>query len=236
MASTLSTLKTQLRAAMGGRTDKNAYLATWLNLAQERIARYYDFPELRAQITTFATVDGTKTYDLTSDIATNCKTILAVKKQTGTADRTVHVRYDWFDMWVPYPEGDSEGEPMWWWMADRTTIGFYPIPDDAYTLTIRYTNWSSDLVAETDTTTFLHMDDVIVAAAMVEFYNSIQEYRDSREWEATFDKRIKEAGSDANFQPGEVIVLGQFRPAAARPNMGLGPWEDPWYRKDSWYA
>lgn len=230
MASTLAQL---VRKVMIGfpKTDGEAILAVKqaINDAHRAIAMVRDFDELLVLDTTSAaTVDGTNRYHITSDFAlTRPKDIYSlVLHDDENSRKLTYVPYRELDKVVPYPDMVGEGRP-YWYTRQGNYIELFRIPDAAYDLYIRYSQWPDVLDSDSDETPYLYLDEVIVFLAkdIANAYVSNQ-YVDFTERASYY---LKLAVRDHITQPDHDLV--------ARPFSTTGPvlgefWNDPFIRRD----
>ena len=177
----------------------------WLNFAQYRIARRYDF---LFRTSTASTIASQKCYAMPSAV----KTIYGITLQNGSSSRklTMVLQED-FDLYIPYPENATTGTPNWY-VPHKTTNEFdlYRIPDAAYTLQMRFTYWPTELTSDAQTSDFSHMDDVLIAGAVHEGYLFIQELGDATLWEGIYTKRLQEAYDSFNDYPDWYVQSKGF--------------------------
>jgi hypothetical protein len=230
MASTLAQL---VRKVMTGfpRTDGEAILAVKqaINDAHRAIAMVRDFDELLVLDTTSAaTVDGTSRYHITSDLLlTRPKDIYSIVLHDDENSRKLtYVPYRELDKVVPYPDMVGEGRP-YWYTRQGYYLEFFRIPDAAYDLYIRHSQWPAILDSDDDTTPYLYLDEVIVFLAkdIANAYLSNQ-YLDFTERASYY---LKLAVRDNITQPDHDLV--------ARPFTVTGPvhgeyWNNPFVRRD----
>lgn len=204
---------------------------TYANWGQRRIARSYNFREMQKLEESAATVDGTKTYPMitgTSNLGLvrpkDISSIRLIDSENSIMLRRWSQRR--FDKRFPYPENYSEGRPTIYARWGNNLV-MYRIPDDAYTLHIRYTQWAADLTTST-TSDFDEKDQLIIAAGVLDTYLALQEYDDAKIWAArylgTLTDEIRSIGDD-DWQP--VAYSDGY------PDYGYGydsgtPWLDPY--------
>lgn len=138
-----------------------------INEACHAIARVHDFEELIVLDTTSAaTVDGTKRYHLTTDLLlTRPKHIYSIVLHDDSNSRKLTpVPYAELDDKVPYPEQLGEQKPKWY-TRQGDYLEFIPIPDAAYDLYIRYSQWPLTLTEAADICSYTQLTGQIVALA-----------------------------------------------------------------------
>jgi hypothetical protein len=122
---------------------------------------------LTTDLTSASTVDGIKSYHKTTGTynlgLTRPKDIYSIRLEDTTSSRKlIYVPYSELDQTIPYPEGTSEGKSNWY-TEFGDYIEFIPIPDAAYNLYIRYSQYPVALSADTDQSPFgIEWDHIIV--------------------------------------------------------------------------
>lgn len=171
-------------------STSNVLLSTrvvrWLNLAQQRICRMYSFDELKAISTTAATVDTVKRYPLetgTNNLGlTGIFDIESIRLIDGENSRKLkRLRYQVMDRQFPRPENFTTDRPSFY-ARYGDFIEMFKIPNDAYTLWIRYSKWATELTTDSQTPDFLEKDQLLIAAGVLEAYLGLEEYADAKLW------------------------------------------------------
>ena len=89
-----------------------------------------------------------------------------------------------FDKTYPKPDNYEEGVPTIYTRWGQNLMMF-KIPDDAYDLYIRYSQWAADLTTSTESD-YDNRDQLIITAGTLETYLALQEYIDAQVWAAKF--------------------------------------------------
>ena len=136
------------------RTDGEAFLVVKqsINDAIKTIANLEEASSLLTTITTSAdTVDGQKSYHLTTDLLlTRPKTIYSIRLEDGSNSRKLrYIPHQELDRRIPYPENETEEKPIYYTVFGDY-IELYPIPDAAYDIWIRYSQYPAELTSDTD--------------------------------------------------------------------------------------
>jgi hypothetical protein len=162
----------------------------FINWGQHRIARYYSFDELNALIESATTVASTKRYPLitgTNNLGLtrpkDITTVRLIDDHNSTKLERWSIRK--FDAQYPYPENYAEQRPSIY-IRWNNNIDLFRIPDDAYTLHIRYPQWPQDLATDGQTPDFEYKDQLIITAAILEGYLHFEEYESASSWFKTF--------------------------------------------------
>ena len=225
-ASTLISRALDNASRLGTTTTKSgatlsAFGIDVLNRAMNRLSRKHDFRECR-KIYTTSTVDGTKSYAF----PTGYKTIYDLRLIDGTSSRKLeHAQGQQFDQMVAYPEGQSEGRPVWY-VPYGNAFDLYPIPDTAYVMYIKCTIWPTIVTATTDLVTYApDKDDLLVYNMTEELYQLLQMHEDSAIWNAKFQVSLREAiDVDGKYPDWNPVAIG-FGYTQSR-YVG-DPWKDP---------
>ena len=146
MAKTYSQLKNIcIRKTKDNSPDAVSGFEEDLNIAQQIIASLRDWPELYQTPGTLSLVDGTEKYSLASDvdeieqmrITSPTDYEKELPEESKEAHRAVH----------PVTSNDSKAVPSYWYFdepsisstnVETKQVGFYPIPEQAYTVTYSY--------------------------------------------------------------------------------------------------
>lgn len=201
----------------------------FLNWGQERIARSYDFEELNALITTAVTVASVKTYPLTTGTNNlgltrpkDIDTIRIIDDENSIKLKRWDKRA--FDKKFPYPENYSTARPEIY-IRHGGNIELFRIPDDAYSLYIRYPQWPAQLSTSSTESSFENKDQLIITAGILEGFIHFGEYEDVKIWMPLFMSRL----SDAIKLTGDM----DWSPQATEFSSNRGgysssqPWIDP---------
>lgn len=202
-------------------------IQTFLNFAQKRIARHYSFHELNALSTTSATVSTIKEYPLESGTnnlgLANVKDISSIRLVDGENSRKLERwSYRKFDAHYPRPENYANARPSLYirWV---NKLELFRVPNDAYTLHIRYSKWPTDFSSGSQTSDYLNKDQLILTGGVLETYLALEEYVDARVWYERFLGQLKDAvdvEGDVDWEPeAEQGAIPAYRSGE--------PWLDP---------
>lgn len=237
MALTRSSIVTEICDAVGKSVSAAAVsgavlqdrVVTYLNFAQKRIARFYSFHELNQLITTAATVDGVKRYPLSTGDnnlgLTRPKDIQSIRLIDSENSRTL-VRWSprKFDRYYPRPENYAEARPRIY-VRWGNFLEMFRVPNDAYTLWVRYPQWPSDLDSATQVSDFENKDQLLVTAGILETYLALEEYADAQVWYQRFLGQLR----DAVHAEGDVDWEPEAEPHDALPSYSSGTvYDDPY--------
>lgn len=210
LASTLIARALDNASRLGTTTTKSGTTLTnfgidVLNRTMIRMSRKHDFRECR-KIYSASTTASVKNYAF----PTGYKTIYDIRLIDGTSSRKLeHAQGQKFDELVSYPEGLSEGRPVWY-VPYGNNFDLYPIPDDAYAMYLKCTIWPTKITATTDTVTYDDdKDDLMVFGMTEELFQLIQMHEDSAVWNAKFQTGLKEAiDVDGRYPDWNPVGIG----------------------------
>jgi hypothetical protein len=133
---TFATMKTELLARLGGRTDLSTRPDTWINTAMEALATCkISLPKLEAASVSKTLVPTANEYDYTATGAWNLQNVLGIR---GIRNATAQRRMTWFS-WAEYRELPTlpDGTPNRW-TRNGYLIAFDQKPTTADTIFIDY--------------------------------------------------------------------------------------------------
>lgn len=202
----------------------------FLNWGQQRIARSYNFDELNINQESAVTVADIKRYPMITgtnnlglirpkDIAS----LRLIDSHNSTTLKRVTQRY--FDIKFPQPTNYATGRPDIY-IRYGNNLEFFRIPNDAYTLYIRYPRWAADLDSASQTSDFEYKDQLIISAGILEGYLHFEEYNDVTIWAQRFTGQL----SDAIKTQGDMDWVPTSEPFASGQGGAISgePWIDPY--------
>ncbi len=235
MASTRDEFVTEICDTVGKRVSAIAIsgatlqtrVRTYLNWAQQRIARFYSFHELNALQTSAATVDTIKRYPLvtgTNNLGlTRPKDISSIRLIDDAYSRKI-TRWSTrkFDAKYPYPAQYTTDRPSIY-IRDGNNVEFFKIPNGIYTLHIRYPQWATELITGSQSSDFEDKDQLITTAGVFETYFALEEYNDAKIWYSKFLGQLR----DAVRATGDIDWEPQADPHGGEDYQSGEPWIDP---------
>lgn len=225
--------KTLTASSVSGATLQDR-VAVYLNWAQKRIARFYSFQELNTLNTTAALVADVKRYPITTgDNAlglTRFKDFHSIRlDDTENSRKLERWHYRKFDKHFPRPENYSTGRPNIY-IRWGNYIEVFRVPNAAYDLKIRHSQWAQDFTSGTQYTDFENKDQLLVTAGVFETYFALEEYSDAGLWYPRFLGQLK----DAVVAEGDVDWEPEAEPHVTNVLYASGePWLDPYAGSDS---
>ena len=199
--------KAEAASAISGATLQTR-VRTYLNWAQKRIARYYNFHELNVLYESAATVADVARYPLTTGTnnlgLTTPKDISSIRLIDDQNSRTL-VRWSQrkFDRYFPYPTNYTTARPNIY-IRWGNYVELFKIPDDAYTLYIRYPQWPTVFSTGSQTSDFDNKDQLVITGGILETYLALEEYGDAEVWYARFLGQLRDAvhaEGDVDWEP-----------------------------------
>ena len=208
---TLTEMETEIRANLGGRTDLDSRLVTFINWSQTAIARRGNFKELRNYVYGTYTVADQEYITLPS----GTKNLLAIVLLDGVESRKLtYVPIREFYRYIPKPDEYTTRKPTHYTLFS-TTVRLYPVPDDAYELYFYRDKWPTALSGASDTSDIMSLDEVLVAYATSRAYRSLKMMEPSLYWKGIGDEILNEAlktdkgpFADEEILPGYALSTG----------------------------
>lgn len=232
--------KSTASVSVSGATLQTRVQSYFLNWAQRRIAKSYDFYELMGNQTSAVTVANVKTYPLetgTNNLGlTNVKNINTVVLIDGSNTYRSRRLEFWhprrFDDMFPRPENYPSDIPSMY-IRQGDNLELFRIPDAAYTLKIRYAKWPTVFSSGSQTSDFSNKDELIVTAGVLETYLALEEYADAAIWMQKFVGQLKDSISeegDPDWEPRAEFFRTDRIPATGKPWLSAsGHPDDPMY-------
>ena len=208
--------KKETAAAVSGATLQTR-VRTYLNWAQKRIARHYNFHELNALITTATTLADVKRYPLTTGTnnfgMNRVKDVSSIRLDDSENSRKLdRWSYRKFDEHYPRPENYATLRPSIY-VRWGNFLELFRIPNDTYSLKIRYPQWAQDFSSGDQTSDFQDKDQLIITAGIMETYLALEEYADAQVYFQKMLGQLKDAvraEGDVDWEP-EAETMGAMR-------------------------
>ncbi len=200
----------------------------YLNWAQRRIARYYNFHELNKLITTATTLADVKRYPLTTGTnnlgLTRVKDIASIRLDDSENSRKLdRWSYRRFDEHYPRPENFASLRPRIY-VRWGNFLEFFRIPNATYNLKIRYPQCAQDCASADQESDFENKDQLIITAGIMETYLALEEYADAQVYLAKMLGQLK----DAVKAEGDVDWEPEGEPMGALKYTSGEYWIDPY--------
>ena len=212
--------------------EANIAVEQAINDALKAIAMVQDFDELIVTDTTNAlTVDGQKTYNWETDwLLTRPKQIYSIRLMSTTESRKlIWIPSQELDSILPYAESLAENKSTHYTQgAGSGNFELIPIPDAAYSLYIRYSQWPAVLTDDGDTTPYTNLDQqtIFLAKDIANAYLSGSYFDFAERAKGYLTAGIKEDLT----KPDQLRVA---KPFSSRPYYPTGEyWQYPFIRRN----
>jgi hypothetical protein len=220
---TLTEIMTEIRGNLGGRTDLDAALPGYINEAQLKIARIFDFREMRR--TTSGKCEKNSRF---IPVPQNYKSInsltMIVEYQSRKLTKLTPAEYD---MMIPNPQILYHYIPTHY-MIWEGMINLYPVPDQEYDYAMRYIAWPDKLTEPDDRTGYDGKDDILTAFATARAYKRLKMPEDAADFNADAKGALAAAINAALIDPDEDYVNIRNRAFIAA---GGDYWNDPFVKE-----
>jgi hypothetical protein len=234
---TLDELKTEVRAHLSNRTDLDARLEIFLDLAQTRMVRAHMFEEF--EITEdltfpFASTDADATFIINANIS-KIWSIRVLKDALGNklagSNMLRYVPPKRWDERVTQPSFFARAQPSFYtrWGGPQGNIEIAPMPDQAYTGKWRGLKRPTTFIgaAGTATSDLWEKDDLLITLTTVIALDSLDmDDRAQKMW-GRYRFMLAEATADDDTQPD-----GDIKPSFENMGRFIEPeyWSDPFIR------
>jgi len=194
---------------------ENERLNRYINIAQQRIARYHNWRDLYVKANT-TTVPGQGNYALPlGDDRLKDLVSITLIDPSGQDTKLVAVPYRRLHELVPNPDSETQGKPKVYTLWDNA-IQLYPIPETEYTVQILYVKWPTKLEDTLDESDFIGLDDVIIAGATQTGFMSLQQKEETIFWNQQFSVLLQEAMSGDIKHTDHILRLQGYRSTPPR--------------------
>ena len=205
--------------------DLQTRARTYLNWAQQRIARYYNWHELTIIYESATFTADTKRYTFSGLGLTRVRdigTILLL--DTYNSRRLTRWGRPQFEKHFPRPENYVSARPRIY-IRIGSGLDVFPIPDATYSSRIIYHQWPTPFTTSGQTSDFDTKDQLLVVATVMETYLALEEYADASIW---FNKMLgmlndaMKAEGDVDWEP-QAEPINIYGPGSVSGT----PWSEP---------
>ena len=232
MGLTNSQILDRIQAGLGNRTDKTRAgdLIPWANLAQMRITRAHYWDELDRNQPIQVTPSGVPATDKIYTNTTAIRDIQSVRfhedAYPNQARKLTYIPVRDWDKIIPSGEELSTGTPTHYtYYADN--IEFYRVPDQAWTMQIRWTLWPAEITDDSSYPDLQEKDDLIIYLALSYGFHELNMTEEGNRNYAIYRTMLKDAiAEDVSNRDSNIIPL-QIRSNDAPAQ---DPWTDPFVR------
>jgi len=222
---TFAELKDETRAGFGGRTDLDARLGRFLNIAQQRLARLHDFDEMEtASVVSLSNTGASTDGDITLP---TLRELHSIRIEDESRSRKLVQRSPrWFDRMLPMPNYHSRDIPAIY-MIWKDVVSVWPLPEKSYpTVRLRWTKWPTALSAEATPSEFNEKDELLIELAISYGYRSLGNPEEAAKHEAVARRLFSESDQIDRDKP-DLEMRGD-------PSVGSQAsqdyWRDPFVR------
>lgn len=222
---TFTELKDEIRAGLGGRTDLDARLGRFLNLAQQRLARLHDWDEMEtASVVSLSNTGALTDGDITLP---TLRELHSIRIEDGSRSRKLVQRSPrWFDKMLPMPNYHSRDIPSIY-MIWKDVVSAFPLPEKSYpTVRLRWTKWPTDLSAGGTPSEFNQKDELLIELAISYAYRSLGNPEEAAKHEAIARRLFIEADTIDRDKP-DLEMRGD---ASEGSQATQDYWRDPFVR------
>lgn len=202
-------LKRELGESLSNRADLTSRLGSFLNIAQDRIARKYKFSEMTDNKILFIGSSGATDEDREMDrkvtLPEQVRDIMSLMLIDGSASRKLEFipSREW-DNAVSIEKQFITGRPQSYTVFKNEII-LYRIPDKEYKIELRYSKWPKKLVKDDQYSDFDHKDDLLVTAAQLWALQSLGEIERANHVYAIYKTLVEEVVGYDQTKADQVI-------------------------------
>ena len=228
MALTRAQMRSLVASNLGGRTDLDSNINTWLNWSLRDVQRRHRWGTLENE-STLDLVASQKTYNLDATL----QTLLTVRISDYDSDddeytssrEMIVISPAEMDMLVPRAEQDAAGRPDYAiWFGKQ--LSFYRIPDStARRITYRWKKKITEFANDSATASIADIDDILVARASWYGQMMLEETEMAAFYRAMYETGMKEAMREDRKIPVRRDVP---QPVGGRGQI-QGSVDDPFY-------
>ena len=230
-----SEIRAEVIVNLGNRNDTNitTQVNTWAELAQQRIARRFDWFELRRE-TSSATITPTGTLATDRTFAhglTGVREFHSIVRRVGSEapfTLTELPMQQWNELGFTFSEHWDTGDIQYYTVLDTTNLLWFPIPDLAYKLRFHYSVWPTLFSGDSDSGDLYSKSDMLVALTTHLGFQGFGMLEDAARWFAIYKELETQAISQDQGSPNRSI-----RPMGIRmQDNRLGDWwKNPFHRR-----
>ena len=218
---TQAQLLVEVKAALGNRVDlalTDFRLTNALNLSQQRVSRFFSFPELRNDWQATGIITGTPAIDKWLVLPQNVKVIHSfILQDSGNSRKLIEKPWRMFDYNVPLPEFIAPDWPNYYTRFDLNVAMLFPIPLNAFSYFIRATmlptpfpnptlqGYTGAMVSD-----YVDKDDILISLSAAYFLRQFGRHDVAQGWETEAMIRLKESIAtsedtpDMDFSPDDM--------------------------------
>jgi len=217
---TLAELKAAVKVNLGGRSDLDSLLPTYINWALYDVWKGYTWPQWMSTHS-FTTTADTAEYDKPDGLIVD---VVRRSSDSSTAWGTKLVRLPprYFDRILPSPNLFSSGKPTHY-VEWGSKITLWRTPDDEYSIIVRYQKEPTTLSNDSDSTEFSIFDPIVVTFATHHAFAAINEPNLMAIWYRRGKGMMDDLWKKIGYVPDMVTHRGANWPYTQY-------WADPFYK------
>lgn len=225
-----SDLQAEVRSGLGNRTDLDARLPRAINLAQQRLARIHDFDEMEVISTTVVT-NTSSDNDKYLSLPFKREVYSIVLLNNENSRKLIQRTPQFWDRRLPMPEYWARDIPQDY-IIWGNTVEIWPLPDQSYTIRMRWSQWPTPLVNPNDVSMFVNKDELLIAFALLYINNSLGKIDEAMKYATIIRSLLTESTQLDDTKP-DLNILPSASDAQVIQDGGLGstPWLDPFVRR-----
>lgn len=219
----LSDLITEVQNGLGNRVDvklTQARLIAGLNIAQQRLSRFYDYQELNKDLLATGPYTGVPAADKFLPLPAGIRSIHSLILQDLANSRKLKEKpWRMFDNSIPLVEYLAPGWPMYYTRFGVSYVMVYPAPQQAFSYFMRATILataftSSNLNATSD---FVDKDDILIYWTLEYFFRNLGRPDLADEYDKMALGRANEAKATDENRPDMDASVDDMRTNASGP-------------------
>lgn len=203
----LGTLNAEVRAGLGNRVEAtltDLRIASALNIAQQRLGRFYDYQELNQDMVATALFTGNPAIDKFLILPTGTRSIHSLVLQDGANSRKLKEKpWRMFDKAVPLVEYIAPGWPKYYTRFGVGYVMLFPAPLQAFSYWLRATILppSFDYTNPSMVSSFIDKDDILIFWALEYLFRLYGRPDISDEYDKMALSRAREAKANDEDRP-----------------------------------
>ena len=205
MALTKAQLRTVIQKGIADRSDFSvSEIDSYLNIAQERIARQRNWRELQNTTDLTLSFTGVKATDKIVDISslTNLRDIKDVVIEDSSLSRKLTKKTpEEFDKFIALPEYFAADHPLVYTCWGDKELIIYPVTNAAYTARIRWYNWPASFSTDASTSELLRKDDMLIFLTLSFIFALLREEEQANRYFSYYKNELENALEENDRMP-----------------------------------
>lgn len=226
MAYTLREFEREVKAGLNDREDFDSRLPRIINIAHKQLGREYNWIDLYAEKDITIQATGDTDADRRVTLPTDVDDLMTANIIEGATSRKLkHINRREWEFAVPLHQQFQTGKPYaYTWQGKQLLL--YKVPEQEYTLRLKYKKIPTPLVEEKDRSDFENKEDLIISLALIYCYKSIGNTDRLKVEKGFYDDALDQAKSEEKRKFDQSI--------GSQSNIAFGQyWADP-FNRDSY--